>query len=570
MKTRLIKSAAFFFLIGGTGICAYAQTDKELLAKVAAENQRAVDALVLYPAETRRDILEAALYPEALIKMESMQAETAAAFKKAVEGYPKETRELIWDLTRYPGLARNIVRESGGSKDGIERVLKAHPAEIHDKALRAGLEHFDLLRQIDLLNESAESAFKTILNAYPPKTQTALKSLLDLPEVLSLLTENIRLTILAGDLYRKEPNWTLFQADSLHRVVARRNAQELENWKKSLDENPQAKEEMTAAARTYADENGYKDDLYDEGGDDLYYEAQPEKPVQIVERHYYHYPYWFGYPYWYDYPRWRPYPWWWDWGFYYGPGRSIVVIGLPSFHFTNWYFYHPWHHDRWYNLSGHFVRHYHLHQDSGGSISTGVTVWQRRHGTIIDGAWLKDDGRLQERFREYSRFEAGRVKFNRDNPSNQLEERDYLERNAGRYPEMSKLKPPRAIIEQPVPRPRTAAPAREPDMREHPLPQAREPRPERRPEVEAQPDRGRKKQPELRPAENRPEMKPARPPRIEQPEINKGREHHENVSEREKVRENTEHHRAPAPKVTPPKTKEPQKREKSGRTKIEK
>jgi len=310
--TKLLKSITSLILIAGISICASAQTDKELLAQMVEENQKAVDALVLYPAETRQDILEVALFPEALIKLENMQATTAAGFKKTMEPYAKETQEMLWELTRYPGLVRQLAWESGGSKTGIERVLAGYPEEIHDKALRAGLDYFSVLKQIDDLNEAAESAFQTIISAYPSKTKAALNRLLELPEVLSLLTENIRLTILAGDLYRREPAWILRQADSLNLVVARRNAQEVEDWKTSLEENPQAKEELMTAAQTYAEENGYQDYSYDDDlyDGDVYYEGQAERPVRIVERHYHHYPYWFGYPYWYDAPRWRPYPWW--------------------------------------------------------------------------------------------------------------------------------------------------------------------------------------------------------------------------------------------------------------------
>ncbi|MDZ4703721.1 MAG: hypothetical protein SH848_07315 [Saprospiraceae bacterium] len=568
-KTKFLISIASLILFAGISTCAYAQTDKELLAKIVEENQKAVDALVLYPAETRQDILEVALYPEALIKLENMQASTGAAFKKAVEPYSKETQEIVWDMTRYPGLVRRIARESGGSKAGIDRVLTGYPEEIHNKALRAGMDHFGVLKQIDELNQAAESAFETMISAYPTKTKAALHRLLELPEVLSLLTENIRLTILAGDLYRKEPAWVLHQADSLNLVVARRNAQEVEDWKKSLEENPQAKEALMAAAQTYAEETGYDDDLYDNDlyDGDVYDEGQYERPVRIVERHYHHYPYWFGYPSWYDYPRWRPYPWWWDWGFYYpGSVRTIVVIGLPSYHFTNWYFYHPWHHDRWYHLSDHFVRHHYRHHNSGGSITTGVVVWQQRHRGIISDDWLRDDGRRADRFREFSRLEANLDKYNRSNPDKKLDERDYLDRNTGRYPELSKVKPPKASVEQPATRAK---------------PPARDMRDEGAPELKKMPDQDRKNQPapDTRskpgtPSKTKPDTQPVTPPtRVPstvQPEINKGREHHETTLEKQKTKQSAEPRREPAPKVTaPPKrkaaTKEPPKQEKSRR-----
>jgi len=558
-NSSYVKSIAALLFILGISARTAAQTDQELLARVVEENQKAVEALVMYPAETRVDILEVASYPEALIKIEGMQAQTSAGFKKAVEAYPQETQEIFWDMTRYPGLVRQIVRESGGTNAGLEKILKAYPASVHGNALHAGQDHFALLQKIDDLNQAAESAYETITGAYPPKTRAALQRLLALPEVLSLLTENIRLTILAGDLYRKQPEWTLRQADSLNLVVARRNAQEVEDWKKSLEDDPQAKGELSAAAKSYATEKGYQDDLYDTGNDDLYYEAPEEQPLRVVEHHYYNYPYWFGYPSWYDYPYWRPYPWWWEWGFYYGPGGSIVVIGLPSYHFTHWYFHDPWHHDRWYHLSNHFVGHYNHHPESGGSINTGVVVWRRRHGTIINDAWLKEDGRRTERFREFGRLSTALDKHNRNNPGKQLDEKDYLDRNAGRYPEMTKVKSPKPLAGQQAPR--TEAPARPPRVEKE------------APNPDVLPSDGRKKQLDVKP-----EAPVVRPPRTIQPELKKGREQHENTLEKEKARTSTEPRRTTAPKVTPPPVKAPApvktqppaktppKREKSGRS----
>lgn len=563
MKATYFKLASLLLLFTGAGQLLQAQNEKALLAQVAEENQQAVDALVLYPAETRHDILEAALFPEALIKLEGMQSQTSASFRELVKGYPKETQDLFWDLARYPGLIRRLAVEAGPSRSNLETVVKDYPEAIREKALQAGLDYPILLRKINDLQSAAEAAFETTIREYPPQTQTALRHLIALPEVLTLLTDNIRLTILTGSLYRKEPDWLMRQADSLHRVVAQRNAAEVEDWKKSLEEDPTAKSEFAAAAKTYEAENGDRGEA--DNGDDLYYDGNRAPSVTVVEHHSYHYPYWFGYPYWYDYPRWRPYPWWWDWGFYYGPNRVIVVVGLPSYHFTHWYFYHPWHHDRWHHLSGHFTRHYHHHRESGGSISTGVVVWQRRHGTIITENWLKDDGNLPTRFREFGKFEAGRTKFNRENPNNPLDEKTYLTRNAGRYPAMARVKPADDILEQPVPRPRTKAPVPEPDVRGQVPQPAREPRAKREPvEPTVQPAPGREKKPteptvkpapgrEKQPTETVPERAPRRttPPAVDQ-----GREHHENVLEKSKAQRNAEPQRAPTPRVTPPQTKQ--------------
>ena len=211
LPVRWIAVLVFFSFI----LSPKAQTDKKFLAELVAEDQAAINALVLYPKDTRLAILEATLYPEALIKLESIQSNTATNFRELLEEYPKPTQEMIWDLTRYPDLIHQLALADEGSETAINEVLKDFPEVIHERARQVAINHYRKLIKIDELNRGAESAFEALLKEYPPNTQQALQQLITLPEVLTILTENIRLTILVGDLYRKEPAWLLYKADSI-------------------------------------------------------------------------------------------------------------------------------------------------------------------------------------------------------------------------------------------------------------------------------------------------------------------------------------------------------------------
>ena len=81
-----------------------AQTDVALLGDLAEENKASVEALVLYPSETRLAILEATKHPEVLIKMQDMREKTSAAFRTLIEDFPRSTQAVFYDLNRYPGL----------------------------------------------------------------------------------------------------------------------------------------------------------------------------------------------------------------------------------------------------------------------------------------------------------------------------------------------------------------------------------------------------------------------------------------------------------------------------------
>ena len=258
-----IYSLMVLFLILAPGFT-LAQTDREWLTDLATEEEEAINTLVLYPSDTRQAILEVSMHPEALIKMETIQTKVKTAFQSVVEKHPQSVQELIWDLTRYPGLIEELVEVENGTSGEVKQVLKKYPAIIHERAREAVQSYSKELVEIIKLNEEAESAFTILLTNYPESTQEALKHLLDLPEVLSILTDNIKLTVLLGDLYRNDPNLVLHQADSLNLVVAREQARELEDWKKSLETDPQARKELEASAEAFGKEHDgyYYDDYY--------------------------------------------------------------------------------------------------------------------------------------------------------------------------------------------------------------------------------------------------------------------------------------------------------------------
>ncbi len=73
------------FLIAATWIkCAAQDNSKSLLKQVIQENQEAVDAIAMYPTETRRIIFEACEYPEVIAKLNAMQKNSQDAFEKII------------------------------------------------------------------------------------------------------------------------------------------------------------------------------------------------------------------------------------------------------------------------------------------------------------------------------------------------------------------------------------------------------------------------------------------------------------------------------------------------------
>ncbi|MBK7937316.1 MAG: hypothetical protein IPJ82_09595 [Lewinellaceae bacterium] len=459
---------------------AFAQNDKALLRDLAGENQKSVEALALYPEDARLAILESCKYPELLVKMNNVREKTTAAFRTLIEDQSRADQEVFYELTRYPGLVEKIAGQQE-SPESVKQSLKQLPENQRNAAFGLTQREMRTLLKINELDHTARNAVENLIAAYPAPAKDAFRKLLQLPEVLELLNGDLRFAVLVGDVYREDPAWVIQKTDSLHLAVARAHAQELEDWKKEIENDPQAQQELETASREYAAENGY--DSQDYPYDDLYDDGDAGSRV----RDHYYYPWWFGYPWWYPDPCWQPYPYWYNWGFY-PRYRTVVIIYLPSWHFMHWYFHHPRHHYHYTRLSTHFIHHYHGHRRSGTSISEGVGTWRDHNRAVISDEWLRDKERLPGRLKEFGRFEESRQDFNARNPKNPLSQEQFLEKNTKKYPELSAG---REMVKAEIQREQTAdkqerskwAPAKEPVKTEParapktqaPTPQTREP-----------------------------------------------------------------------------------------------
>ncbi|HEV7230718.1 MAG TPA: hypothetical protein VGO45_05280 [Bacteroidia bacterium] len=403
-----------------------AQDSQQMMKQIEHDDQTTVDAIALYPAETRHDILEAAKYPEVIVRLNAMQKQSQAQFTDMLAPYDRNEQEKIWNLTRYPALISDIAYDHRKSEGELNDIVSRYPEEIRRTAMEEGLRNYDLIVQLDRSNAVYQSNLDRLLMAYPHVAANAYRNLIKQPDILSTLYDNMQMTVILGDIYNTDPQYVLYETDSLNQALTQQNAQAAADWQQSIQDNPEAQQEYTQAAEQYAQENGYTSDEY----------AAPMTSV-VVTYNTYPYNWWYGYPTWYVTPCWDPYPFWYDWGFYYGPGRRPVFFGMPSYHFMNWYFYDPEHCRRYPTFGSHCYGFYSGHRDVrySNSVSRGVNEWRRRNKDVVTKDWDKEDlhGRAQ-RFKEYGQLETDRAKYNRSNPQQPLERKDFLARNQNRYP----------------------------------------------------------------------------------------------------------------------------------------
>jgi len=365
---RNLKSIFLTIAIVFASLASSAQSEEILLLQDLINEDRTVaDALVVYPRETLIAILEASEYPELLVRLDGMQSKTQRSFRNLIETYDRKVQESIYEMVRYEGLIKAIASGGKKSKDEMKAILANFPDEIHETAVKANNKHFEVFEELLEMNRITDEAFQEILGRYDEATQAAVQELVKLPEILTLLIENMAFTVVISDVYGSDPEWLLEKADSLSEVLEKQSAQELEDYEKELKADPEAYSEMLALAEQYAKDNDIKD---------------YKEPVQQNVKHtvVHHYPYWYGYPYWYTSPLWAPYPWYYNTGFYFGPGGGAVFIGFPSPFYVSWHYrYYP---NRYYRLNSHYCRHHYRYPNSYNSFHRSVNVNVIKNTTV--------------------------------------------------------------------------------------------------------------------------------------------------------------------------------------------
>jgi len=530
MKVSIPMILAMLLTVG-----LWSQSNENQLQQLLEDDPQNVQAIVAFDADLQRATLEAAAQPDVLKQVQKIQDRSRAEFESIVKPYSQETQQILWDLTRYPNLIAKLASDGKRSESAI---LKDYPEVIHTRAREANKYYYNLLVQIDDLENSTKDEFESLLQRYPRRTQDAFRKLIDNPEALSALTQDKRMADGLGDLYQNDPSWTLRRFAEMNREMSESNAQSLESWRDEIGSDPEAVTEFSESAKAYAQEYGYDDEYYSEDYEDQrYYEN--DRPQRVIVRDYYNYsyPYWFGYPRWYRQPRWRPVPYWYDYGFYHRPNRPIVIVQMPSFYFVNWYFQRPQHHYRYARLSSCFIDYSYRYPRYRNNIYVGVERWKYRNRDIVSDQWLSDRNNRVERLREFGKLENERVSYNRTNKGREISQRDYLEKNEVQYPRIKEVAPARSAVREressadrtrtpeveaprratgnTQPRTREEAPAREMPRRtyEQPTEETRS----RPAPTENTPRRTTTPEREIRREETRPETTRREPTRTEEP-----------------------------------------------------
>jgi len=413
---------------------------------VRAEDREALESLAGFPAEVREAALEAARHPQAIARIHEVQRRSSADFRALIDDLPRDEQEKVWSLIRYPELVAEMV-DGGPHGEGRLRAIADHyPESVRDVAVELGRSRHELLVKIHALDARSQRTFEQGLEGHAETTRAALRTLVATPDALDLLTDHMHMTVILGGAYAADPEAATADLARLHEEVLAREVEADRAWREEIAADPEARRELEAAEREYAEEYDVALDAGERAGDGERADDDDRPRTRVnVFLGLGTYPYWFGYPAWYvsvydGYPAyyyWRPlhlHPV--HWGVSFGSRGFAFHVGYPGFHFAHWYFSRPIHHHHYPRLSHRIIRHHEHHPrlHRGGHRVT--RRWLRTHHHHGGRGWLRDDGRRHRRLREYGRLEHDYRKLRSRKGPRRVSRYDVVRRSPERYPNL--------------------------------------------------------------------------------------------------------------------------------------
>jgi len=286
------------------------------------------NAIAAYSSDVRQAALSASQYPQNLTQLQDRQNQTSSSFQNMINGFRQTKQGWFYTLTRYPNLIHTLAAlPNGKGKNDIYTLLPNQDEDLKEAAWKLYNNEKQDLTQIDNMEISAQQDFEKSIQQLDKPSQDAFQKLAAMPDVLTLLTNNIGLTSTLGQKYKNNPTQVITDLTTLHDSLTLKNQTEMASFRKQLTENPQAQQEFNQAVKDYGNANGYNNT--NQNGNNWNNQNYYNNP----------YSYWFGYPSWYGSPMWYPGAYGYNSGFGlgFGFGGGYFGYGLPYYGFSNWF-----------------------------------------------------------------------------------------------------------------------------------------------------------------------------------------------------------------------------------------
>lgn len=285
--------------------------------------QGLTNAVASYNTDVRQAALVASQNPQILTQLQNRQNQTVSNFQNMISDFRQAKQAWFYTLTRYPNLIHTLATlPDGNDKEDVYKLLPNQDENLQKAAWKLYNNDKQDLVEIDNMQMAAQQDFDKSIQGLDQPTKEAFQKLATMPDVLSILTNNIDLTSKLGQKFKDNPTQVTTDLATLHDNVVLKNETEMANFRKQLAENPQAQQEFNQAVKDYANANGYN----------------PQNQYNNNQNYYSNpYSYWFGYPSWYGSPMWYPGAYGYNMGFGVGFGGRMFGYGLPYYGFSNWF-----------------------------------------------------------------------------------------------------------------------------------------------------------------------------------------------------------------------------------------
>lgn len=139
------------------------------------------------------------------------------------------------------------------AKSSFQGVL-LYPDDIRNAVLEIS-QYPDLIMMFKNKKYLNEPEFEKLLKEKPDETQKAIEQLKAYPDILDILSKNIVITALLGEMVKEKKEETTQVIKRLSDAVQEGHTKSVEGWTEKLQSDPQAVTELQAASESYAKAN---------------------------------------------------------------------------------------------------------------------------------------------------------------------------------------------------------------------------------------------------------------------------------------------------------------------------
>lgn len=369
-----MKSSLFGFLVFFS-LSLFSQNDAVIFDNLVLKDSSSIPILFSYPDTIRNAILVTSMYPQGFIRLNEIQKKSSASLKKTISTFTRNRQKQLWEITRYPELTSLMIVNKDKSDQELNILLEKYPDKIKNSTIYFSKKHYSTLVEIETIYQDFTRNYKDIIKDFPENAKKSFNVLLNYPELLTILSEDMNTTVALGDLYKRNPQMIKRKSDSLSFVIAKEKGIEYEEWKAGISKDTALQKELKQVSKKYAKEME-EDDVYSNSTkSSSTWPNNNDNQQTVINVN--PYPYWAGYPYWYGSNYWYPNPWWFNLGFYIPIDGSILFLGMPTYNFGWWYYNQPRYNHHHPNTSRYFNDHYQRHRNSNSGFNRSI---QGSHG----------------------------------------------------------------------------------------------------------------------------------------------------------------------------------------------